>query len=353
MTESAKIQKIGYLLNQNKEKIAKEVVNAVFSTNKLEILEKYDLTHAKVYEFAKYDISKLFTSIISERPEIFAKYIAWQRSMMETREVPLILVKMNLAILKQIVKSIINYDSYYIIEDYFTIADNELQKHLPEPDSFIDINHPFGVVARKYIDYLLANNKSKAIELIIDTLNSGVSLSDILVSILQPAQYEVGMLWQYNRITVAKEHFVTEVTREAIVALNPYIEKLPKNGNYLISACLSGELHDMGLRFVTEYFKINGWETLYFGADTPKHDLLKEIQTVNPEIIAISATTSSQLHLTKSLIEKIRLLNIKSKIIVGGYVFNQAHGIYEYVEPDGYAPDAVTALNIAYDLLKN
>lgn len=352
MSDSALLQKIGFTINQNKLRIAQEVVDSIYSVSKQELLEKYELTRERIYEFAKYDISKLFTSIISERPEIFAKYIAWQRSMMETREVPLIIVKMNLSIFQQVLKSILNEESHRIINSYFEMAESELMRHLPEPETFIDANDKFGKIADNYLKLLLNNQKDEAIEVIFNAYRAGVSLSDIYVKVLQPAQYEVGMLWQYNKISVAKEHYVTEVTKEVMTLLYPVIDKLPKNGKVLLSACLSGELHDMGLRFVTEYFKINGWDALYFGANTPKHDLLREIKHTQPDIIAISATTSSQLYMAKSLIESIRNLYVKSKIIVGGYVFNQAHGTYLYVEPDGYAPDAVSALEVAEQLLR-
>lgn len=352
MSDSALLQKIGFIINQNKTRIAHEVVDAIYSVSQHELLEKYELTRERIYEFAIYDISKLFTSIIGERPEIFAKYIAWQRSMMETREVPLIMVKINLSIFQQVIKGNLNVEAHPIIDSYFELAESELMRHLPAPESFIDATNKYGKIADNYIKLVLNNQKDEAIEVIFNAYKEGVSLADIYLNVLQPAQYKVGMLWQYNKISVAKEHYVTEVTKEVMNLLYPIIDKFPKNGKVLLSACLSGELHDMGLRFVTEIFKINGWETLYFGANTPKHDLLKEIKVIEPDIIAISATTSTQLYLAKSLIESIRNLNVKSKIIVGGYVFNQARGTYLYVEPDGYAPDAISALEMAEQLLR-
>jgi methanogenic corrinoid protein MtbC1 len=116
---------------------------------------------------------------------------------------------------------------------------------------------------------------------------------------------------------------------------------------------MGGELHEMGLRFVSDYFKLNGWEVIFFGANTPKNAILNEIEKLDPAIVAISATTSNQIYTTKLLIEEIRELNLKSKILVGGYVFNADPKLFEYVDADDYAPNAEGAVQIANKMITN
>ena len=69
----------------------------------------------------------------------------------------------------------------------------------------------------------------------------------------------------------------------------------------------------------------------------------------NPtELLAISATTASQILEVKSLIERIKTDDNlgKTKILVGGRAFNEAPGLWKKVGADSYASDAEQALII-------
>jgi len=43
-------------------------------------------------------------------------------------------------------------------------------------------------------------------------LAAGVSVPELYLEVIRPAQYEIGRLWQANLVTVAEEHVATSVS---------------------------------------------------------------------------------------------------------------------------------------------
>lgn len=74
---------------------------------------------------------------------------------------------------------------------------------------------------------------------------AGTPVKEIHLHVFQPAQYEVGRLWQMNRITVAQEHYCTAATQLIMSQLYPHIFASVKNGCTLGATCVGGDLHEV------------------------------------------------------------------------------------------------------------
>ena len=69
----------------------------------------------------------------------------------------------------------------------------------------------------RYVALQLAGERAAARPLLLrDGLNAGLSVVEFYRSVLEPAQYRVGDLWQANKINIAREHLATAVT-EAVM----------------------------------------------------------------------------------------------------------------------------------------
>ena len=190
-----------------------------------------------------------------------------------------------------------------------------------------------------------------ATSLILQLADEGQSIKSIYLNILQPVQREIGLLWQTGKITVAQEHYCTSITQLAISRLYPYIFAEHSTGKTLIATCVSGELHEIGLRMLSDIFELEGWDTWYLGANMPIRDVIKTIRDKNPDLIAISATMTFHLQRVADLIAQIREAEITTPIMVGGYPFNLDPELWKEVRADAYAMDAEEALEKANKLV--
>ncbi|MDZ7776615.1 MAG: hypothetical protein U5L09_13885 [Bacteroidales bacterium] len=51
--------------------------------------------------------------------------------------------------------------------------------------------------------------------------------------------------------------------------LYPYIFNSQRVGKSMVAATVGGELHEMGIRMVADFFEMEGWDTWYLGANAP------------------------------------------------------------------------------------
>ena len=64
------------------------------------------------------------------------------------------------------------------------------------------------------------------------------------------------------------------------------------------------------------------WNTRYLGANMPQSDFLLTIKSLNPDIVGISCTMTTNLPKVASLIQELSRAGSNTKVIVGGYPFN-------------------------------
>ena len=184
-------------------------------------------------------------------------------------------------------------------------------------------------------------------------MESGTSVKAIYMHVFQPVQYEVGRLWQQDKLSIAQEHFCSAATQLIMSQLYSYISGSRKNGYKLVATCISGDQHEIGLRMVTDFCEMEGWITYYLGANTPKKSIIKMLHEKKPDLLLLSATMTYHVHSITELIAAIRADSAisETKVMVGGYPFNADQGLWQETGADACAVDALNAANQAYRLV--
>jgi len=333
-----------------KEKIARKAIEKQYEENPSYWTKWGNSGWNRSLEDTEYHIQYLAESIMTNSPELFTNYIKWLRSLFESLGLDMQLVVRNLELISEMVSEDIPESSKYIYER-IQITKAVLAHEFIAEDSFIDYSNPLSNSAKEYLNRLLNAKRSLAVQYILNLVESGIAIKDIYSYVFQPAQYEIGRLWQSGKISVALEHYATAVTQLAMAQLYPIIFDTPKIGRTMIATCPAGELHEIGVRMLADFFELSGWDTYYLGANTPNIGILNTIETQQPDIIAISATMTFHLSKVDKLISFIRRSDFSNtKIIVGGYVFKMDPNLWKEVGANGFAPDAEKALELVNNL---
>jgi len=111
---------------------------------------------------------------------------------------------------------------------------------------------PLSPLAHQYFAALLRGERHVSSRLVLDAVAAGTPVKEIYLHVFQPAQYEIGRLWQTNRISVAQEHYCTAATQLVMSQLYPQVFATTKNGRTLVATCVAGDLHEIGVRMVAE-----------------------------------------------------------------------------------------------------
>jgi len=215
--------------------------------------------------------------------------------------------------------------------------------------SFLGAGAPLGELARNYLITILDGNRADALHLVTDAMDSGTSARDIYLRVFQPTQREMGRLWLLSEVSVAEEHYVTAVTQVAMARVHERSRANLSAAKTLVAASVGSELHDLGIHMIADIFELDGWDTRYLGANTPKAAVLEAVRASSADVLALSATMASHVAQVAEIIDELRADDATThvKVLVGGYPFNIAPGLWQRVGADGYAPDAETAPQIA------
>ncbi|HEY6729518.1 MAG TPA: cobalamin-dependent protein [Solirubrobacterales bacterium] len=147
--------------------------------------------------------------------------------------------------------------------------------------------------SRLYLDALRAADAPSAFRVASTALGEGLTLPELCQRVIAPAMHEIGKLWERGALTVADEHLATALTHRVLAALRPPVE--PEGGvdsrrTKAMLAAVEGEQHALGLRMAADLLEEAGFHTIYLGADVPTDALLQAVDSLAPDILALSAT---------------------------------------------------------------
>lgn len=286
-------------------------------------------------------------------PKLMADYMRWNRIVFEQRSIPIQPLELNLIILQEVIAEQYPAEISQSIAPLLESARQVFTAPLPAPESFLCPEQPFAENAAQYLQTVLTANRHSAVELIDQFIQQGMEVKDIYLHVFQPVQNEIGRLWQINKISVAQEHYATAVTQLTMAQLYPRIFSAKRNGYRMVAACVGSELHEIGIRMVADFFEMEGWDTFYLGANVPAQSIVGAVQQQNANLLALSVTLTSHIGRLESLIQEIRGSSASNiKILVGGYPFNIDPEIWRRIGADGYAPNALQAIQTAEKLIK-
>ncbi|GAB1481542.1 B12-binding domain-containing protein [Treponema sp.] len=304
----------------------------------------------KAYKDIGYHLDYLVEALRFDSPELFSAYSNWLAGHFEGLKFPQDKLSQTLTALCHGLDSVLDAD----------LAKRAIAVVKGQSSSTENAGSSFGSTvtlqeeAVQYLDALLKGDRAKASSQIMQLVESGMPIKSIYIDIFQASQLEIGRLWLTGSISVAQEHFCTAATQTIISQLYPIIFSGRRNGKSLVAASVSGELHELGIRMVADFFELEGWASYYLGANVPPRGIVAALQERKASVLCLSTTMVFNLPELDAIIQLVRKTFNKNevKIIVGGAPFNVSPGLWEKVGADGFAHSAEEAVDEVTALLQ-
>ncbi len=346
-----KAQVVGAAINRDRYDIAVEIVEQLM-TDAPHHASKWGLGRELLLEFALRDVGKLFIAVVSHRPDLFRRYMEWQRSLFFHRDIPMAVVHAHLGVLERTLAKRLDNEAMSIVEPMIAAGYAALNGVLAEERSALDPEAPLYRLAHRFLELIRERRAEDAIAEIVTAVEEGLDVTRVYLELIQPVQQEVGRLWQRDEMSVLEEHYATDAGRTLMARLRANFAPIERRDSSVLTACLGGELHDLGAHMVHDFFTLAGFQTYFTGANTPHDQILTELRRSRPGVLALSATMTLQVRLAYDLIDLVRR-EVKPKIhvIVGGYAFNQNPGLWRDIGADSFSPDARGAIDIVSALV--
>lgn len=128
---------------------------------------------------------------------------------------------------------------------------------------------------------------------VIDELLAVATVDALLSEVVVPFLHDVGDRWERGELTVAQEHFASNLLRGRLLGLARGWGR--GHGPRALLACPPGERHDLGLIAFGLALRARGWRIDFLGSDTPAESILGAARTLRPALLVVSAAAADLL----------------------------------------------------------
>ena len=204
-----------------------------------------------------------------------------------------------------------------------------------------------------YLGHAVAGRHEQAVQHVLGLVDRGTPVSEVLVDVITPAQYELGRLWERGVLNVAQEHIATAVTQATLSSLCSRLLTSPRPGRTLVAATAPGDTHEIGLRVVTDLLQLDGWDTKYVGSSCPTSDVIDVAARSGATLLLLGASMTTHLPALRRAVDEVRadarLDGVR--VMVGGDPFRHAPMLRDWVGADLVATTADEAVELAGGLV--
>lgn len=337
-------------------------LNREFFTEKM--MEDYQERHQKIWQDLSVEergmlhaeftssLRVLEESLATASPLFFLSHARWIQSRFTAESFSAEAIRAFFRSFKEVVAQSLPEDYRKDAEMFVTSAVSSLESVPMDPGEPPADESALSPKAGAFLQHILAGDVAKARTVIDRELAAGIPFREIYSGIFRPVLQETGRLWQQNKVTIAQEHFVTDVVRRTMEQLHTQIagsNRISRQKKTVVAACVGEELHDVGMRMVADFFDLDGWNVYYIGANTPAKSIISAVKDQDADVVALSITLPVYLSDLHYLIRSLRAdpATTQVKIIVGGFPFSIIPDLWRQVGADAVAASADEAVTAA------
>jgi methanogenic corrinoid protein MtbC1 len=295
-----------------------------------------ELAMIRGLEDARFHVDFLAGALESGNGAAFGDYAQWTARVLGSRGIEAHFLIENLEQVRDALRAHLSAEQAAHVARVVDTACEAVRAQTEVRDADADV----AIDRSLYLQAIVAGQRKSALRVVLELLDSGRSVADVYCDVLQPAQYEVGRLWEQNRISVAREHAATAITQFVVAQLYSRLERRSASRGPAIVTGVEGELHQLGANMMADVLEAEGWDVRFLGTQMPHRDIMRAIEEHDAGLIGISATMLFSLPRVARLIEDIRRKHGDAKrIVVGGGAFRVRPGIWKEIGADGFGAD--------------
>jgi methanogenic corrinoid protein MtbC1 len=294
---------------------------------------------------ACFHIQFLAGAIEAGSPEAFGDYSRWTARMLGARGIAAHTLEGNFEQLENHLSGVLLPDEQERVLA-FLMRGREACREDQAATDVQSTDDELSLTRNVFLAAILAGERRAALGIVEEALRAGHSHVKIYVDVFTEALYQVGKLWELNKITVAQEHLATAITQYVSAAIYPRIASADiKRGNMVVTG-VSGELHQFGANLLADAMEANGWAVRFLGTNLPHSSVLANLEENATDVLCISTTIVANLTSVAELVRTVRskMGQRTPKIVLGGGAYRVATKFAEEIGAVGGVTDLREAL---------
>jgi methanogenic corrinoid protein MtbC1 len=295
-------------------------------------------------EDAGYHIDFLAGAVDSGMPAAFGDYIRWVVRVLTPRGLPASMVRETLLAIEEGFRDLLPLASQDTLGPF--IAEGLCGCDAPPATATSSPITALTNTQSIFLQSLLAADRRAATTIATAALAEGHELMAIYVEVLQASLYDLGRLWESNRITVAEEHAGTAVCQYVLAELYARMPAPGRRRGRAVMTGVEGEFHQMGANLVADAWEADGWAVRFLGTNTPRAGVLQALDVHDADVLGISVTMLFNVSLARLLVREARAQRPALSVLVGGAAFRVAPHLWREIGADAQADDVRGAVEV-------
>jgi len=203
----------------------------------------------------------------------------------------------------------------------------------------------------KLQEYVITGDEDKVKELVNSLLDKGRSPTEIISEGLIRGMAVVGEKMKTGEMFIPEVLASAHAMSKGMELVKPHIVGKITYAGKAVMGQVEGDVHSIGRKFVGMLLESGGFEVVDIGEDVPANKFVEAVKREQPNILGLSALLTTTMPRMKEVIEALKDSNLKDKVLVmvGGAPVTQ--GFADSIGADGYAPNAILAVDKAKQLL--
>jgi len=199
---------------------------------------------------------------------------------------------------------------------------------------------------------VIEGNQEQVIELTQKAVDEGVEPNKIIENGLINGMNVVGKRFKAGDMFVPEVLMSAKSMKGGMNIVKPLLleGEMPSEGTILLGT-VSGDLHDIGKNLVGMMMESGGLEIVNLGTDISPSEFAEKVKEHNPDVLGMSALLTTTMLSMRDTIEVLEEEGLREslKIMVGGAPVTKEFA--DEIGADGWAPDAASAKDLAFDLI--
>lgn len=271
---------------------------------------------------ACFHLEFLAGAVEANSPEAFADYSRWKAHMLGARGIHAHALDENLAQMERHLAGHFSREEREVLAHFIAsgkaacTAQGEAIHEQLHDDAL-------SLTRRTFLGAILSGQRKAALNVAEEAVRNGIGLVDIYVDVFSQSLYEVGSLWEQNKISVAEEHMATAIVQYVIAILYSQLAPAtPYRGSMVVTG-VAGEQHQIGANLVADAMEANGWNVRFLGSNLPHSAVLSAVEEVSANVLCISTTLVANLPSATQLIDGVRAKfgDRAPRIVLGGAAY--------------------------------
>ena len=203
---------------------------------------------------------------------------------------------------------------------------------------------------------IIEGEKEELIATVKIAIAHGVSPLESIDNGLIKGMEEVGKRFECEEMYLPELIMAANAMKEAMVLLENEMQKQNERRKIVgkaLAGTVWGDIHDIGKNIVCTVFTVNGFEVLDLGVNVPPSSFIQKVKEQKPNLILLSALLTTTMSGQSNVIDELKKAGIREQVLVlvGGAPVSDKWATQ--IGADGYAKNAIGAVNIAKELIRN